>query len=43
MELITKLPWMERGVDYIWVIVDRLTKSVDFIPIAESILLGLKP
>ena len=37
MDLITKLPRTTRGVDAIWVILDRLTKSSHFIPISESI------
>lgn len=37
MDFITMLAMMERGVDLIWVIVDRLTKSSHFIPIAENI------
>lgn len=37
MDFITKLPRTARGVDLIWVIVDRLTKSAHFIPIQESI------
>ena len=37
MEFITKLPRMARGVDTIWVIVYKLTKSAHFIPISESI------
>ena len=37
MDFITKLPRTARGVDSIWVIVDRLTKSAHFIPIQESI------
>ena len=37
MDFIIKLPRTARGVDAIWVIVDRLTKSPRFIPIQESI------
>lgn len=37
MDFIMKLPMTTCGVDYIWVIVDRLTKSAHFISIAESI------
>ena len=37
MDFITKLPRTARGMDSIWVIVDRLTKSAHFIPIQESI------
>ncbi|GJY17297.1 reverse transcriptase domain-containing protein [Tanacetum coccineum] len=33
MDFITKLPKTSTGHDAIWVIVDRLTKSVHFIPI----------
>nr|GEY60915.1 putative reverse transcriptase domain-containing protein [Tanacetum cinerariifolium] len=33
---ITKLPKLSQGYDTIWVIVDRLTKSVIFIPIRET-------
>ena len=37
MDFIMKLPRTARGVDSIWVIVDRLTKSAHFIPMQESI------
>ena len=37
MDFITKLPQKTRGVDSIWDIVDRLTKSTHFIPIQERI------
>ena len=37
LDFITKLPRTARGMDSIWVIVDRLTKSAHFIPIQESI------
>ena len=37
MDFITTLPRAARGVDSIWVIVERITKSVHFILIAESI------
>ncbi|WP_256733989.1 hypothetical protein, partial [Pseudomonas reactans] len=36
MDCITKLPRTPRGFDSIWVIVDRLTKSAQFIPIRED-------
>ena len=36
MDFITKLPRTARGHDSIWVIVDRLTKSAQFIPIRET-------
>ncbi|KAL4555554.1 hypothetical protein LXL04_038176 [Taraxacum kok-saghyz] len=36
MDLITKLPKTPRGVDAIWVVVDRLTKSAHFLAIQES-------
>ena len=37
MDLITKLPRTTRGVDDIWMIVDKLKKSAHFIWIFESI------
>ena len=37
MDFITKLTRTAQGVDSIWAIVDRLTKSAHFIPIQESI------
>lgn len=37
MDFITKFHWMVSRVDSIWVIIDKLTKSAYFIPIAESI------
>ena len=37
MDFITKLPQTVRGVDSIWVIMDRLNKSAHFILIQESI------
>ena len=36
MDFIMKLPMTVRDVDVIWVIVDRLTKSVHFHAISES-------
>nr|GEZ16336.1 reverse transcriptase domain-containing protein [Tanacetum cinerariifolium] len=36
MDFITKLPKSPQGFDTIWVIVDRLTKSVHFLPIRET-------
>nr|GEX66260.1 putative reverse transcriptase domain-containing protein [Tanacetum cinerariifolium] len=36
MDFITKLPKSSQGFDTIWVIVDRLKKSVHFLPIREN-------
>ena len=36
MDFITKLPKTTGGLDTIWVIVDRLTKSVHFLPIKDT-------
>nr|GEU42618.1 hypothetical protein [Tanacetum cinerariifolium] len=36
IDLITKLPKSSQGYDTIWVIVDRLTKSVIFLPVRET-------
>ena len=36
MDFITKLPKSADGLDSIWVIVDRLTKSAYFLPIKET-------
>nr|GEY00788.1 reverse transcriptase domain-containing protein [Tanacetum cinerariifolium] len=36
MDFITKLPNSSQGFDTIWVIVDRLTKSAQFLPIREN-------
>ncbi|XP_021975263.1 uncharacterized protein LOC110870386 [Helianthus annuus] len=36
MDLVTKLPRTKKGYDTIWVIVDRLTKSANFLPIKEA-------
>ena len=36
MDFITQLPKTTDGLDVIWVIVDRLTKSTHFLPIKES-------
>ncbi|KAI3669469.1 hypothetical protein L6452_40705 [Arctium lappa] len=36
MDFVTKLPRTGKGHDSIWVIVDRLTKSVHFLPIQED-------
>ena len=36
MDFVTKLPKTPDGLDTIWVIIDRLTKSAHFLPIKES-------
>nr|GEW23692.1 hypothetical protein [Tanacetum cinerariifolium] len=36
MDFVTKLPWTSSGHDTIWVIVDRLTKSIYFLPMRED-------
>nr|GFA39249.1 putative reverse transcriptase domain-containing protein [Tanacetum cinerariifolium] len=36
MDFVTKLPKSSQGLDTIWVIVDRLTKSAHFLPIKEN-------
>ncbi|GJT86352.1 putative reverse transcriptase domain-containing protein [Tanacetum coccineum] len=36
MDFVTKLPKTQSGNDTIWVIVDRLTKSVHFLPMRET-------
>ncbi|GJR63329.1 putative reverse transcriptase domain-containing protein [Tanacetum coccineum] len=39
MDFVTKLPKSSQGYDTIWVIVDRLTKSVIFVPMRETNLM----
>ncbi|GJW75753.1 reverse transcriptase domain-containing protein [Tanacetum coccineum] len=36
MDFVTKLPKLPQGYDTIWVIIDRLTKSVIFVPMRET-------
>ncbi|GKD54423.1 putative reverse transcriptase domain-containing protein [Tanacetum coccineum] len=36
MDFVTKLPRTSSGYDTIWVIVDRLTKSIQFLPMREN-------
>nr|GEU39870.1 putative reverse transcriptase domain-containing protein [Tanacetum cinerariifolium] len=36
IDFVTKLPKLSQGLDTIWVIVDRLTKSAHFLPIREN-------
>jgi hypothetical protein len=40
MDFIVGLPCTSRGYNSIWVIVDRLTKSADFIPVAMTYRVG---
>jgi hypothetical protein len=40
MEFIVGLPCTSRGYNSIWVIVDRLTKSAHFIPVATTYKVG---
>nr|GEW23419.1 putative reverse transcriptase domain-containing protein [Tanacetum cinerariifolium] len=39
MDFITKLPKTTNGYDTVWVIIDRLTKSVHFLPMRENDLI----
>jgi hypothetical protein len=41
MDFIVGLPHTSRGYNSIWVIVDRLTKSAHFIPVATTYRVGL--
>ena len=36
MDFIVGLPTTQKGFDWIWVIVDRLTKSAHFIPVKTN-------
>ena len=38
MDFVVGLPQTQKSYDYIWVVVDRLTKSARFIPITSSYL-----
>ena len=40
MDFITGLPMTQQGHDFIWVIVDRLTKSAHFVPMNTRYLVG---
>ena len=33
MDFVTHLPWKSRGPDAVWVIMDRLTKSAQFLAV----------
>ena len=39
MDFVTHLPWTSRGHDTVWVIVDRLTKSIDFLVVRMTFTL----
>ena len=39
MDFVTHLPWTSRGHDTVWVIVDRLTKSANFLAVRMTFTL----
>ena len=39
MDFVTDLPWSLRRHDAVWVIVDRLTKSTNFVPVRMTFTL----
>ena len=39
MDFVTHLPWTSRAHDTVWVIMDRLTKSVDFLAVQMTFTL----